>query len=205
MTQDCVGRPTAVPTLRDDRVTLRAPVPADIDARQALGRQPEIVRMFGGEPDHSAPFSRDDALFWYDRLLVHPCAWVIEHQGRFIGEIRLDDLRSRERRATLAVGIFDPKRLGEGLGTAAVRLVLDHAFEALGLHRVGLRVLAYNTRAIRCYQKCGFVIEGGERQAALIDGVWHDDLIMGILAPEYRARQRRAQAPQAAGVTERDP
>ena len=31
------------------------------------------------------------------------------------------------------------------------------AFGILGLHRIDLRVLAYNTRAISCYRRCGFV------------------------------------------------
>jgi RimJ/RimL family protein N-acetyltransferase len=79
-----------------------------------------------------------------------------------------------------------PALLGKGLGTEATRLVLRHAFNDLGLHRVGLRVLAYNHRAIRSYEKCGFVIEGREREAALVDGAWHDDVLMGALAP-FRA------------------
>jgi RimJ/RimL family protein N-acetyltransferase len=67
-----------------------------------------------------------------------------------------------------------------------VRLVLAYAFKELALHRVSARVLADNARAIRCYEKCGFTIEGRERQAALVAGEWHDDLIMGILEPDWR-------------------
>ena len=47
--------------------------------------------------------------------------------------------------------------------------------------RYSFRVLAYNERAIRCYRRCGFVEEGRERQAVLVDGSWHDDVVMGIL------------------------
>jgi RimJ/RimL family protein N-acetyltransferase len=64
--------------------------------------------------------------------------------------------------------------------------VLAYAFTELALHRVSARVLADNARAIRCYEKCGFAIEGRERQAALVEGEWHDDLIMGILEPDWR-------------------
>ncbi len=46
--------------------------------------------------------------------------------------------------------------------------------------------IAYNTRAIRCYLACGFVIEGHERNAALVSGQRHDDLIMEILTAELR-------------------
>ena len=72
--------------------------------------------------------------------------------------------------AALAVGIDDPRRLGQGLGTEAIRLVAAYAFDVLGLRRLSLHVLAFNTRAIRSYESCGFVVEGRERRAALIDG-----------------------------------
>ncbi|MNW10242.1 Spermidine N(1)-acetyltransferase [compost metagenome] len=70
---------------------------------------------------------------------------------------------------------------------------MAHAFGELGLHRVSLRVLAFNERAIASYRKSGFSIEGREREAALIDGAWHDDIMMGILAHEFSGTQDRPQ------------
>jgi RimJ/RimL family protein N-acetyltransferase len=54
-----------------------------------------------------------------------------------------------------------------------------------------VRVVDYNLRAIRAYQKCGFVIEGREREAALVDGAWHDDVMMAILDREHLAMQQK--------------
>ncbi|WP_340159682.1 GNAT family protein [uncultured Hoeflea sp.] len=159
----------------------------DVADRLALGRDREIVHMFGSELAENDSYSRLEAQRFIDGLGQHPHAWVIEHEGRFLGEIRLDDIDRQDRRARLAVGLFDPGRLGQGLGREAIMLVLNHAFAKMRLHRVDLRVLSYNTRAIRCYQACGFREEGRERQAALVGGKWHDDVIMGILAPEFRA------------------
>jgi RimJ/RimL family protein N-acetyltransferase len=67
-----------------------------------------------------------------------------------------------------------------------MQLALTYGFDDLRLHRIDLRVLAFNERAIRCYRKCGFVVEGRLRDAALVDGERHDDLIMGLLASEFR-------------------
>lgn len=165
-------------------MVLRAPRDGDAEARLGLGSDPEIHRMFGGSRDRLAAMTRERAERWADVLSRHPHAWVIERRT-VIGEIRLDRVDLTDRRASLAVGIVDPGALGCGYGTEAVRLVLEHAFGGLGLHRVSARVLAFNARAIRCYEKCGFVIEGREREAALIDGEWHDDLIMGVLDREF--------------------
>jgi len=49
-----------------------------------------------------------------------------------------------------------------------------------------LRVLEYNQRAISCYQKCGFVIEGREREGALVEDKYETDVMMSILEHEYK-------------------
>jgi len=67
---------------------------------------------------------------------------------------------------------------------------LEYAFNVLKLHRVSVRVVDYNQRAIRAYQRCGFVVEGREREAASVDGDWHDDVMMAILDREFEAIQR---------------
>ena len=184
-----VGLPTAVerPILGRGPVLLRAPLPPDIEARAAAGRDPEIARMYGGTLPAPQPMDRDAALTWYGTVCADPLRWVIDAHGRAVGTARLHALHEAERRARYAVGLFDPAALGRGIGTTATRLVLCHAFETLRLHRVDLRVLAINARAIRCYEKCGFVREGAEREAARVDGLWVDDLMMSILEDEYRA------------------
>jgi hypothetical protein len=63
--------------------------------------------------------------------------------------------------------------------------VQRYALNQLRLRRLSLCVVAYNLRAIRAYEKCGFRIEGREREAALVDGQWHDDVMMGMLDREY--------------------
>ena len=175
-----------VPILTGDRLVLRPPRRSDADDRLAIGRDPEIQRMYGREPDGRA-LTWQEATEWLARLSAHPCAWVIEHDGRAVGEVRLDDLDRHDERASLAIGIAAAGLLGQGLGTEALHLVIAQAFGPLGLHRLSVRVLAYNTRAIRAYQSCGFVVEGREREAARVGEERHDDLIMGLLATEWAA------------------
>ena len=173
------------PVLRGAAVVLRRPQPHDGVARFALGNDAGIMRMFGADPAGWPPLSQKRAARWAQDLAAHPHAWVVEHEGQFLGEIRLDGLNPQDTRARLAIGLYDPAKLGMGLGRDAIRLVLAHAFGLLRLHRVGLRVIAFNTRAIRCYRACGFIEEGREREAARVGGAWHDDIMMGVLAQEF--------------------
>ena len=170
-------------------------MPTDAEARRRLGNDPEIIRMYGGSSSGARPMSEDEARQWVQKLHDHDHAWVIE-VGSVIGAIRLDHVDFSDKRATLAVGIDDKARLGLGLGSEAIALVLRYAFDVLKLHRISVRVVEYNTRALRAYQKCRFVTEGREREAALVDGTWFDDVLMGILDREYRDPLHRV-----AGIT----
>ncbi|RWM12879.1 MAG: N-acetyltransferase [Mesorhizobium sp.] len=172
-----------LPELRSARLVLRRPMPQDVETRLALGRHREIVEAYGGTFDPNATFTRAEAEAAIRFIEQQSWAWVID-AGRFVGHVRLHSIDWQDKRASLAIGIDDQAYLGKGYGAEAIRLVLGHAF-GRGLHRVSLRVLSSNSRAIACYRKCGFVEEGHEREAALVNGAWQDDIIMGLLDREF--------------------
>jgi len=177
------------PTLTDGPVLLRAPRAEDAAARFKLGNTPEIHHMFGADPATVQPITKAHATSWLHAQEVEPLAWVIEYRKRLIGALRLHSLEPHDRRASLAIGILNPKLLGKGIGTRAMHLIVAHAFGPLGLHRLALRVVEYNARAIAAYKKVGFVVEGREREAARVGNAWHDDVIMGLLASDYAKAQ----------------
>ena len=89
-------------------------------------------------PDHpsSPTLHENGAASTYDRNQGYavgrepngaPHAWVVEPEGWFMGEVRLNELGLRDARVRVAVGLYDPAKLGIGLGREAVRLVLLHA------------------------------------------------------------------------------
>lgn len=181
------------PTLIGPDLTLRDFGAADIADRLALGQTPEIIRMFGGDSSNPGTLNEAAISDWIGGLAKHPYAWAIEHVGKWIGEIRLDALDGHDRRAKLASGLYDPRLLDLRLGRQAITLLLAHAFTVMTLHRISLRVLAYNARAICCYKACGFIEEGREREAAFVDGEWHDDVMMGLLTDEFSALRGQAE------------
>jgi RimJ/RimL family protein N-acetyltransferase len=172
-----------LPELRSSRVVLRRPLPQDVEARLSLGQHKEVIEAYGGSFDPAASFTRAQAEAAIRFIENHKHTWVID-VGGFIGHVRLQSFVVEDRRAALAIGIESPAYLGKGYGAEAIKLALAYAFER-GLHRVSLRVLASNARAIACYRKCGFIEEGREREAAFVRGVWQDDLIMGLLDREF--------------------
>jgi RimJ/RimL family protein N-acetyltransferase len=70
-----------------------------------------------------------------------------------------------------------PEWRSQGLGARLLREGLAAA-DAFGYLRIELGVFAGNARAAALYRKAGFVEEGIKRRAILIDGVFHDEIIM---------------------------
>lgn len=101
-----------------------------------------------------------------------------------VGVAIVKDIEWSNRSAWLAMGIGSADHRGRGLGSEALGLLIDFAFDELNLYRLTLSVMAYNDRAIKTYVKHGFVQEGAIREAIERDGTRHNLLIYGLLAGE---------------------
>ena len=179
--------PASVPTLRGKRVTLRPMTHADAplavrwanDARFAWfqwGRKP------GRFPDDAA------ARNWMDVIADHRgVMFVIEYEGRAIGQVNYRDVQPKGKSAEVGIGIGEPDLWGKGLGREALGLLVRHLVDDLGLHRITLSVLAYNDRAIASYKAVGFEVEGIEREGVMTDkGTWADDVKMAYVVGRAR-------------------
>lgn len=176
------------PELQTARLLLRSAQPSDVADRLALGNSPNIQKMFGMDPAQVRPLTQAAAEAWVAAQEQEPWGWVIEFDKKCIGSIRLHTLNWADKRASLALGLLDEGLLGVGLGGEAMSAVAGFALGPLGLNRLSVRALAFNERAIRAYEKVGFVREGVERQSALIGSEWHDDVLLGLIASDFRVR-----------------
>ncbi len=86
--------------------------------------------------------------------------WMIEWEGRPVGEVELAQVNRRTRTAEIRVCVGERPLWGRGIGTAAMTASLDHAFGPMGLESVYLRVFTTNQRAIALYERLGFRREG---------------------------------------------
>jgi ribosomal-protein-alanine N-acetyltransferase len=174
------------PSIQGTNVLLRKPIDSDSYDYFNYGRNKEIERMYGKDTRNLKPLNLEEANNYINSFLDQKYKWCIEYEERCIGKAGLK-VNQKDLRARYSVGIFDASILGKGLGTEITQLILQFAFEELNLYRVDLRVLEYNHRAIACYEKCGFVKEGIEREGALIENKFETDVLMSILEREYLA------------------
>jgi RimJ/RimL family protein N-acetyltransferase len=108
-------------------------------------------------------------------------------EDQTIGFANLDYISWHHGDSYMGIGIGDKAYWGKGYGTEAMNLLLRYAFTELNLHRISLTVFEYNERAISMYQKCGFKIEGMNRDYHYRDGRRWDLVCMGILREEWLA------------------
>lgn len=158
---------------------------------------PTFVRWFNDQEvtrylQMSGPLSLAQEERWFQSKLEDEKNTVLAIEtldGVHIGNLGLHNVDYRNRHAQLGIVIGEKEYWNQGYGTDAVRTALYYAFDELNLNRVFLRVYAYNQRAIRCYEKCGFRHEGTLRQDFFRNGEYHDTLIMGILRQEFNEEE----------------
>ena len=113
-----------------------------------------------------------------------------EGQPQFVAEVGdsvvgwCDVLRSERpvfhHSGVLGIGLIARYR-GRGIGRALLEATLEAA-GGLGLTRIELTVRADNLRAIALYEALGFVTEGRLRHHMLVEGEYHDSLLMALVA-----------------------
>ncbi|MGE5508844.1 MAG: GNAT family N-acetyltransferase [Chitinophagales bacterium] len=106
---------------------------------------------------------------------------VAEVEGKMVGIAKLEVMHRRQAHVgNFGINVHDDYQ-GRGIGKALIEAILDLADNYLNLRRVQLDVWATNERAIRLYERYGFVVEGRKRECVFIRGEYVDILTMGRL------------------------
>ncbi len=161
-----------IPPLQSGRIRLRLLEEQDLP-RTLDRRNQDLVRrwFFASEPltpqQHAAWFARyqqrdDDFVFMIEEV-IHPDA---DAQSRPIGQAALYNIDWVHRSAEYGrLMIGEPDAAGRGLAREATDALVALAREQLGLREIHLEVIPSNTRAIRVYEACGFVVTGHTERA----------------------------------------
>ncbi len=175
------------PTIEGERVLLRPLV--ESDAADLLGSMDdESMRLTGTQ----RTFTLEELVAWTssratvdDRLDL---AILDRSTGAFVGDLAINSWDPNNHSCNFRIAL-GPQGRNRGLGSEATRLIVDHVFANLEIHRLGLDVFAFNPRAAHVYERVGFVVEGVQRAALYWEGEYHDSILMSILRPEWEARR----------------
>lgn len=106
--------------------------------------------------------------------------------GIIIGDVALQSINWKNRACDVGLGIAKIENRGKGYGKEAVKIILDYAFNNLGLERVEANTLEPNIPAQKSLEGLGFILEGRQRKAVYMAGKRFDHLNYAVLAEEYR-------------------
>lgn len=175
-----------------DRIRLRSVTRRDLPQFVEWLNDPEVrsgLLMY-------LPLSFEDEEAWFENMIKSPAA-----QHPMVIEVRNDDdwtmigtcgfhlIDWRIRSTEVGIFIGEKSYWNQGYGTEVMQLLLKHGFNTLNLNRIALEVFETNPRAIRTYEKAGFVHEGRRRQDMFQDGRYIDVLLMSVLRSEWQEDQ----------------
>ena len=162
-------------------VDLRPLEASDVDLLHALADDPAVAQAVVG---WAPPVGRGERVEHLAASLADPRTRrlvVVERGGGDVGLTGLWDVDHREGTATTGLRLRRDA-WGRGLGTDAVLTLMAWAFHDVGLRRLETTILDFNAASLALYvDRCGWTVEGREREAQWRGGRWCDRYRLGIL------------------------
>ncbi len=110
---------------------------------------------------------------------------ITDKEENLIGTIGFDQVNIPARSARIFIAIGAKDYWGKGYGTDALYIFSVYLFKQWNMNRLTAETWDGNTRALSCYQRLGFQVEGSLREAYYIDGKYHDAVILGLLQRDF--------------------
>jgi aminoglycoside 6'-N-acetyltransferase len=166
------------PTLKGERVSLRAFTASDAERIAEINAMPEVARWW--RPRSPSELAEEVAI-------EDVAAWVVEVDGELVGFVQAYEEADPEFRHAGLDLFLHPDVHGRGLGRGVVRTVVHHLVDS-GHHRIVIDPALANERAIATYEAVGFRRVGVLRKYWWdhVEGRWADGLLLDLLADELR-------------------
>lgn len=110
--------------------------------------------------------------------------FVIDVDGRLVGQMHLFDITWGSRRSGLAGYWLDEGSTGSGIATWALAALVDHALLRAGLHRVEIAIRPENAPSLAMMGRLAIPEEGQARGLMYVEGRWRDHRVFAVLAED---------------------
>jgi ribosomal-protein-alanine N-acetyltransferase len=190
-----------LPVLRGEMVTLRELRVSDAPSLFALLTTEEVARFISPPPTSVEGFERFIAWTLRQRTAGSYVCFAVTLEGfdTAIGIFQIRALETRFATAEWGVALGSPF-WGTGVFQAGAELVLEFAFDTLGVHRLEARAAVQNVRGKGALRKIGAVQEAVLRKAFRHNGQDLDQVLYAIIADDWRAARARARPSEYARV-----
>lgn len=129
----------------------------------------------------STPVTLDSHLSWWSKLNhIREERFIFTVDGVNAGFAKFYQIDRGNMNCVLGADLHKNFR-GQGLAKPMWKLMLQHCFSSLNLHRVSLTTASFNLVAQKVYRDLGFVEEGRKIQSLYRDGIFYDEICMYLL------------------------
>lgn len=117
---------------------------------------------------------------------VHQFIICAIEDDEMLGSVYMQNFDEESKKAEWGLFLNGNRAHGRGVGTEVGNLILEYAFDSLGLHKLTSRVLAYNKPCVRMNEKLCFKQEAYLREELFINGKYEDLILYGALKGDMR-------------------
>jgi RimJ/RimL family protein N-acetyltransferase len=177
--------------IETSRLRLRFFVPEDVAAVHAIESRDDVTRWL-----YWGPRSEEEVRAVLERKIARArdapetgvaFAVLLKASDELIGYADVSPGPPEHRQGEIGF-VFHPDHQGQGYATEAAEALLALAFGAYDLHRVEARAEARNVASVRVLEKLGLRREGQLVENERVKGEWQSEVVYGLLAREWRAR-----------------
>ena len=108
-----------------------------------------------------------------------------KNSNKHLGNISLQDINFIDSQAEFAILIGDVNKHAKGVGTEAAKLIIEHGFFSLGLHRIYCGTSIKNIPMQKLAKKLNFKKEGISKDALFKEAQYIDIVNYGIINPKH--------------------
>lgn len=177
--------------LENDIIKLRAPEPGDLDLLYNWENDEGIWYL----SNTLTPFSRDVLKRYLDnahqdiyqasqlRLMID-IKENNENPINTIGAIDLFNFEPYHLRAGVGILIGDKEIRGKGFGSQALGLLIDYAFNFLGLHQLYCNIFVENNTSLKLFESNGFKIIAEKKDWIRHGSTWQSEYLLQLINKE---------------------
>lgn len=180
----------ALPVLTGNMVTLRELQLSDASSLLAMLTTQEVARFISPAPATLEGFERFIAWAHRERQGGHYVCYAVVPQGlsTAVGLFQIRQLEASFATAEWGFALGSAY-WGTGMFADSAKLVVDFAFDVLGVHRLEARAAVVNGRGNGALRKIGAVQEAVLRRSFLCNGTYLDQMLWSILDSDWRQGQ----------------
>ena len=107
------------------------------------------------------------------------------NEGRAIGIIGVHSIDWKNRLGETEIAIGEKEFWSKGYGTEATMVLLHYAFDTLNLRKMHAAIYGFNTASQAYKKKCGYQVEGVQRQHVFKNGEYHDRILVAVFREDW--------------------